>query len=346
MMNWSRSRNVRPYNMKRPLAATWAARSYAPLQAWFGAFFTLWLAQIGQAIPRMEHPWWLWAGLGFRSIAGTVAPLGGGALSASYLVFNHGADVEGARTLGFALQSVGMTSAATYLLCTSRIDWPAVGWAVLGFLDGAPLGIDLFAKGGATMIGLSLQAGLWTGFGALLLFRGRRIALADGSRDSGERGIWEFVAGFSGGLALFPLAGGCSAVPLYLVLIFRRRVRLRSAVASCVLLMTLSAFLGLATDSTNGGLEAQLGLWVASAPLACFGPPLGLLFMTRRSATPVLSVLAAACVAHGLWVLWALKEFLGAPGFSAVAMTLVVPIVAARWAERSALISDILAQRY
>ena len=297
-------------------------------------------------IPPIEHPWWIWAGLGIRSIAGTVAPIGGGTVSASYLVFNRSVDVAGARTLGFALQCVGMTSAATYLLCTSRIDWRAVGWSALGFLVGAPLGIDLFAVGGATMVGLTLQAGLWTGFGGLLILRGRKIALSDGSNDSGERGIGECVAGFLGGLALFPLAGGCSAVPLYLVLIFRRRVRLRSAVASCVLLMTLSAFLGLVTDSNIGGLKAQLGLWLASAPLACFGPPLGLLFMARRPATPVLLLLASVCVAHGLWALWELKEFLGALGLPAVAMAFVLPLVAARWAERSALIPDVMTQRY
>jgi uncharacterized membrane protein YfcA len=279
----------------------------AALAAWFASFFTIWLfaASSPAMIETSGRPWWLWAAMVFRSFVGAVAPLGGGAASIGLLVLKHGQNVEAARNVALGVQAVGTASAATYLLCVgARVDWAAAGWAALGFLAAAPFGLRWLDGFGVSPAGFAVHAALWAGFGLVLIWRGRWFAAVSDPRTTcPKRGLLELAAGLVGGAVLAPLAGGCAALPLYLVLVLIRRLDVRTATASCIVLMAMSSLLCVFVGPAREGLDlASLRIWVLIVPVSCIGAPLGLHMMRGSMVRPLLWLAAVVCLGHGAWV--------------------------------------------
>ena len=256
--------------------------------------------------------------------------MGGSAASISCLVLNDGAGFESARSLARALQSVGMISAIIYIFCTEiRVHLRAVSWGIAGFLAGAPLGWHWLSGFGATAAGLVVHAAIWAGFGTALMFNRTKIVHdRAGQTPEVQAGAWELAAGFAGGVAMSPLAGGCAAIPFYLVLVFGRRIDIRSAMASSLFIMLLSSLFGLRAGPNHGTLESgAFRTWVLVAPMACVGVPLGFRIAARAPVIPALAIIAISCLANGVWVINRVGNSLGSVDLLFAFTALVSPLL-------------------
>ena len=225
-----------------------------------------------------------------------------------------------------------MISAIVYILCTGiRVQLRAVRWGITGFLAGAPLGWHWLSGFGATAAGLVVHAAFWAGFGTALMFNRTKIVhdRADQSPDI-QAGAWELAAGFAGGVAMSPLAGGCAALPFYLVLVLGRRIDIRSAMASSLFIMLLSSLFGLFFCPGHWMLENwTYRTWILVAPLACVGAPLGFHFILRAPVIPALAAIAIACLAHVVWVMYRVGNSLTAVELLLAFSALVSPLLLA-----------------
>jgi len=285
-----------------------------PLIAWFALFFSIWsVAAASEA--RHESflgQWHLWLAVAVRSLAGSVAPIGSGAFSAPLLLMGGDSSVAAARNFAFAIQAVGLTSAATFILSRKMpVDWFALIWALAGCLLGTPLGFVAFGMERVAVEALSLHAILWGSFGfALLRWRGL-IAQANCSLDSyGARfGFLAFGAGFAGGLGVSAVLGAGAALPLYLVLVLFRRIALQTALATCILLMAFNSFLGLFWGIATEGFDHQnFRVWLEVAPLACVLAPMGLLLLDRVEPKTLLAIAGTTCVLQTVWSIAWLRD--------------------------------------
>ncbi|MDA1039417.1 MAG: sulfite exporter TauE/SafE family protein [Planctomycetota bacterium] len=126
--------------------------------------------------------------------------MGGGTVAFPILVLAYGLPATLGRDFSFAIQSIGMTSAAIFILCRrQQLAWATLGGSMAGSLIGLPLGILWVAPNIPTVWVKVLFAVFWAAFGVLHLARLDELLATTGN--TGRNGRKDFLAGLLVGAA-------------------------------------------------------------------------------------------------------------------------------------------------
>jgi len=105
------------------------------------------------------------------------------------------------------------------------------------------------------------------------------------------------VVGFFGGLLIASITGVGVDMLLFVILVLLFRVDARCAIASSVLLMTVTSIVGLSTNALAFGIPAEVWLnWYAAAPVVAIGAPLGALAASLIPRGITLGIVSTLCV--------------------------------------------------
>lgn len=232
-------------------------------------------------------------------IAGST-PMGGGTIGFPVLVLIFDEPATIGRDFSFAIQAIGMTSASIYILARRLpIAWRVLAPAMLGSMVGTPLGAILIAPLVDDLLVKLLFAITWAGFGIAQLRLMRDLLEPEPlarPHPNFERAAGG-VVGFFGGLLIASITGVGVDMLLFVILVLLFRVDARCAIASSVLLMTVTSIVGLSTNALAFGIPAEVWLnWYAAAPVVAIGAPLGALAASLIPRGITLGIVSTLCV--------------------------------------------------
>lgn len=232
-------------------------------------------------------------------IAGST-PMGGGTIGFPVLVLIFDEPATIGRDFSFAIQAIGMTSASIYILARRLpIAWRVLAPAMLGSVVGTPLGAILIAPLVDDLLVKLLFAITWAGFGIAQLRLMRDLLEPEPlarPHPNFERAAGA-VVGFFGGLLIASITGVGVDMLLFVILVLLFRVDARCAIASSVLLMTVTSIVGLSTNALAFGIPAEVWLnWYAAAPVVAIGAPLGALAASLIPRGITLGIVSTLCV--------------------------------------------------
>lgn len=232
-------------------------------------------------------------------IAGST-PMGGGTIGFPVLVLVFDQPATIGRDFSFAIQAIGMTSASVYILARRLpIAWRALAPAMLGSMIGTPLGAIFIAPRVDDLLVKLLFAITWAGFGiAQLRLMGDLLEPEPLARPhpNFER-VTGAVVGFFGGLLIASITGVGVDMLFFVILVLLVRVDARCAIASSVLLMTVTSIVGLLTNAVAFGIPTEVWTnWYAAAPVVALGAPLGALAASLIPRGITLGIVSMLCV--------------------------------------------------
>lgn len=254
------------------------------------------------------------------SYAAGSTPMGGGTVGFPILVLLFKQPAELGRDFSFAVQSIGMVSAAIFIFARRQ---PLAGamlkGAALGVMLGTPAGICLLAPFIPPLWIKLLFAVVWGAFGILHLRRIGEIASHIGMTDFDER--WDFRVGFLVGLASGALVVSVTGVGvdmvLYTVLVLLCRADLKIAIPTSVVIMALASVVGVVTKNLTTGMQPGVfENWLAAAPVVALGAPLGVFVVDLIGRKPTLVFVALLCVGQFIWTCHDERSSLGVPGIT------------------------------
>lgn len=255
---------------------------------------------------RVAAHWPISIAMALGSYVAGSTPMGGGTIGFPVLVLFFDQPADFGRQFSFLIQSIGMTSASIYILCSRR----TVAWGVLPWAAGAsalslvathywlfPLVSDVAVK--------LTFAGIWGGFGLVTLVKLRQLLAHHHAPTLGPRP--DMLLGVAGGL-IGGLASGLTGVGVdmvvYTLLVLVYRADLRPAIATSVILMSWNSMVGALLTFADGGVEAEVfSNWMAASPIVLLGAPLGAWVMTRIRRGPTLLFVSALCILQLVWTL-------------------------------------------
>jgi uncharacterized membrane protein YfcA len=293
---------------------------------WLAVFYAAWAWLVGfqgHGDTARAH-WPMAVAMAAGSYAAGSTPMGGGTVGFPILVLLFDQPAQLGRDFSFAVQSIGMTSAAIFILARRQ---PLAGAMLKGAVFGATLGTPLGIFGVAPWVpGLWIKlvfAVVWGSFGILHLWRIREIAEHEGMTDFDEH--WDIRVGFIAGLAASAVFVSVSGVGvdmvLYTVLVLLCRADLKIAIPTSVIIMAYASTLGILTKLAFTGVEPGVfGNWLAAAPVVAVGAPLGVFVVQFSGRKPTLVVVAVLCVGQ---LVWTLSREWDALGFGGAAVSLL-----------------------
>ena len=276
---------------------------------WLFLFFGCWIFLVafhGQWETAKDH-WPMAVAMAAGSYAAGSTPMGGGTVGFPIIVLLFDQPAQLGRDFSFAIQAIGMTSAAIFILARRQpLAWAMLKGAILGAIIGVPLGIFAVAP---FIPGLWIKlifAVVWGSFGLLHLWRTREIAEHEGMTDFDEH--WDHRVGFVVGLsacALFVSVSGVGVdMVLYTVLVLLCRADLKIAIPTSVIIMAFASTLGILIKIAFTGVQpGTYGNWLAAAPVVAIGAPLGVFVVQFIGRKPTLLIVAALCVGQLIWTL-------------------------------------------
>jgi len=277
--------------------------------AWLLLVYAGWLALVigGDLWETARAHWPMAVAMAFGSYVAGSTPMGGGTVGFPVLVLLMDMPATLGRDFSFAIQSVGMTSAGIYVLCSGKeIEWPMLRAALLGALIGTPLGVIYVAPLASDLFIKLLFAGMWCSFGLLHLRRIDEITKYEGMtpHDKAFDHKVGFVVGLFGSLTVASITGVGIDMTIYMVLVLWCHADLKIAIPTSVLLMAFTSLVGLATKLLLGDLQpGTFENWLAAAPVVAIGAPLGALVVSRLGRRPTLLVVSVLCVVQFFWTL-------------------------------------------
>ncbi len=322
-------------------------RLLRPFFVWLGAFYLGWLLLVllnDEVATVMAH-WPIAFAMSFGSYFAGSTPMGGGTVGFPVLVLLFGQPASFGRDFSFAVQSIGMTSAAIYILATRQ---PVAGRlllsAIAGSAVGTPLGLLFIAPYIPSAAAKLLFAVVWASFAVLTLSRLRVMANLTGMIEASPRVemITGALTGLLGGALVASVTGVGIDMLIYVVLVLARRADLRIAIPTSVILMAATsligiAFQGLLLDSIQPGVW---GNWLAAAPIVALGAPLGALIVTKVGRAPTLVIVSVLCLGQFAWAFMQEIEHIGWWGGAAAVLGVLIAQrmfeVLSRWGDRLA----------
>ncbi|MGD8175821.1 sulfite exporter TauE/SafE family protein [Marinimicrobium sp. ARAG 43.8] len=289
---------------------------------WLGLFYAAWLLlmQIDGNWQAAKEHWPMALAMALGSYAAGSTPMGGGTVGFPVLVLLFDMPATLGRDFSFAVQSIGMVSAAIFILCRRQpLAWSMLKGSVVGALIGTPIGILFFAPLIPELWIKVTFAVLWGSFGVLHLYRIGEISGHIGMTEFDEH--WDHRVGFILGLAASVLAVSVTGVGidmvLYAALVLLCRADLKIAIPTSVVIMGLTSFYGVIIKSvTHSWQPGVYENWLAAAPIVALGAPLGVFIVERIGRKPILLVVAALCVGQFIWTCFAEQEALGLLGIA------------------------------
>ena len=287
---------------------------------WLGVFYVVWLALVvaGSHWATIKEHWGIAVAMAAGSYVAGSTPMGGGTVGFPILVLLFEQPATLGRDFSFAIQAIGMTSAAIFILCRRQpLEWPMLRAALIGSLIGTPIGIFFVAPLVSGLIIKILFAVIWASFGVLHLHRIREITGNHGITPTNHR--FDYTTGFLAGLlssATFASITGVGIdMALYTVLVLVCHADLKIAIPSSVIAMAFTSMVGIGTKLATGTLETGVyENWLAAAPVVAVGAPLGAWVVSKVGRKPTLVVVSILCVLQFVWTCyheWLLLQIKG-----------------------------------
>lgn len=284
-------------------------RELRPFLIWLVLLYSSWalLVAFGGHLETVLAHWPISVAMAAGSYVAGSTPMGGGTVGFPVLVLLLDLPATLGRDFSFAVQSVGMTSASIYILCSRQpLEWPMLRAAMLGSLIGTPLGIFLLAPYASDLFVKLLFAGMWCSFGLLHLARIRELAGREGIAPmnlSFDHRIG-FSVGLVGSITVASITGVGIDMLLYVVLVLLCHADLRIAIPTSVLLMAFTSLVGISVKLAFGTvMPGTFEHWLAAAPIVAIGAPVGALVVSRMGRRSTLIVVSVLCVAQFVWTL-------------------------------------------
>ncbi len=279
-----------------------------PWIVWAGGFLLVWATLVATQgwWDRVFEHWPIAIAMALGSYVAGSTPMGGGTVGFPVLVLLFDQPADFGRQFSFLIQSVGMTSAAIYIVCSGRgLAYRVMYWA-----------------GGASMCSLVLThyliyphvpgavikltfACIWGGFGLVTLIKLRELlthhhAPTMTARSDAVLGV---VAGLIGGTASGMTGVGIDMV-IYTALVMIYRSDLRPAIATSVVLMAWNSVVGTGLSLIDGSVEPEVvSNWLAASPVVLFGAPIGAFMVSRIPRGPTLIFVSLLCILQLVWTI-------------------------------------------
>jgi uncharacterized membrane protein YfcA len=290
---------------------------------WLAVFYSVWGWLVfgkGQWPIAMAH-WPIAVAMAVGSYVAGSTPMGGGTVGFPVLVLLFKMPATLGRDFSFAIQAIGMVSAAIFIISRRQpLAWSMLKGAMLGAVIGLPFGIFFFAPFVPELWIKLVFAIIWASFGVLHLYRLGEISSHVGMTEFDER--WDFRVGLLIGLVasatVVSVTGVGIEMMLYAALVLLCRADLKIAIPSAVVLMGFTSAVGIGIKSLTTGLQPGVyGNWLAAAPIVPLGAPLGALVVSLVGRRPTLLVVAVLCVGQFVWTCSMEREALGVFGLIA-----------------------------
>lgn len=289
---------------------------------WLAGFYAVWLyLVIGLDLwPEAKSHWPIAAAMAIGSYAAGSTPMGGGTVGFPVLVLLFELPASLGRDFSFAVQSIGMTSAAIFILARRQpIAWSMLNGAMLGSLVGTPLGIWVIAPYIPELWIKLTFAVVWASFGVLHLYRINEIAGHSGMVEFSEKwdfkiGVW---VGVVAGATVVSVTGVGIDMVVYTALVLLCQTDLKIAIPTSVIIMAFNSVLGIAVKGFVTGIQPGVfENWLAAAPVVALGAPLGVFIVALIGRKPTLLVVAVLCVLQFFWTMHTERLTLGVSGMA------------------------------
>jgi len=283
--------------------------SLLPFVAWLVVFYAAWLTfvLVGDYLETVLTHWPMALAMAFGSYAAGSTPMGGGTVGFPILVLLMDLPAKLGRDFSFAIQAVGMTSAAIFILCKRmELEWPMLRAALPGVLIGTPLGILYVAPLATDLFIKLLFAAMWCSFGLLHLRRINEIIGYEGMtpHDVAFDHKIGFAVGLLGSLLISSITGVGIDMMIYMVLVLWCHADLKIAIPTSVILMAFTSLVGIAFKLMLGDIQTgTFENWLAAAPVVAIGAPLGSYVVSKIGRKPTLIVVSLLCVLQFAWTL-------------------------------------------
>lgn len=294
---------------------------------WLALWYVAWLAIVflGGHVGTVRDHWPIAVAMAIGSYFAGSTPMGGGTIGFPVLVLILGESAALGRDFSLAVQSIGMTSAAIFILASRRpLERTLLLWTLVGVTVATPLAAAFVAGRVGDVWIKMIFAVIWCSFGILHFVKMREIVAAHGvtrTTTSFDREIG-LAVGVVGGMLAAIVGVGVDMV-LYAVLVLLYRADLKAAIPTSVVAMAYASVVGTLSHAALGTMDPQVfGHWIAAAPIVAIGAPFGALAVHYLPRTPTLVVVSGLCVLQYVWMLARTK-----PTGSALAFAIVGVVV-------------------
>lgn len=301
---------------------------------WLALFFSVWAYLVfgqGQWETAKAH-WPIALAMALGSYVAGSTPMGGGTVGFPVLVLFFDMPATLGRDFSFAVQSIGMTSAAIFIAARRQpLAMSMLKGAMLGSLIGTPLGIFFVAPLVPELWIKVVFAVIWASFGILHLYRIREIAEHTGMTEFDEG--WDFrvglVMGLFATLTIVATTGVGIDMVLYSALVLLCRADLKIAIPTSVVIMAFTSVLGVIIKNLSTGLQPGVyENWLAAAPVVALGAPLGVFIVGLIGRKPTLLFVAVLCVIQYVWTCTAEFDALGLRGVAIACIAVIACLLA------------------
>lgn len=282
----------------------------APITAIYSAWIT-YMTSTNQWYLFIDN-WFMSVTMIFASfIAGATAE-GGGAVAFPIMtiIFNIQPDV--ARNFSFAIQSIGMTSAA-YFIFTRKIPIEKVylSFCSLGGFFGLIFGTYLITPIVSSAYTKMFFVSLWLSFGIALFYlnknKSRQVTTSLPSLNLIEK-LFLVFCGFLGGIVVSIVGSGIDILT-FSVLTIRYRLSEKVATSTSVCLMAGNSVIGFFIHAfwiKDFGIY-EFEYWLVCIPIVIFGAPLGAYFISNCSRNFIANLLYFILCAQFIGALLVIK---------------------------------------
>ena len=278
----------------------------SPWLVWVGCFLLTWvlLVSIQGWWDRVFEHWAIAVAMALGSYVAGSTPMGGGTVGFPVLVLLFEQPADYGRQFSFLIQSIGMTSAAIYIMCSRRaLAWRVMLWA--GMASAVSLTLThylLYPHVAGTVVKITFAC-IWGGFGLVTLVKLRELLAHHHEPTLSPRSDMTLglLAGLIGGVASGLTGVGIDMV-IYTALVMVYRADLRPAIATSVILMALNSVVGSTLCIVDGSIEDEVfSNWLAASPVVLFGAPIGAYMVSRIPRGPTLVFVSLLCVLQLVW---------------------------------------------
>jgi uncharacterized protein len=217
-----------------------------------------------------------------------------------------------ARNFAFAIQSIGMTSAALLIFgLRIKVEWNYIAFVTIGGLFGLVFGTYYVVPLISPVIAKLFFVSLWLSFGIALWIENRRPhrqvfdSIQNFNRNDKVRLV---IFGLIGGIISSIFGTGINIFTFCLMTIYYR-VNEKVATPSSVIIMTIETLFGLFlhTQIINDFQPEAFELWLACVPVVVFFAPLGAFVISRLPRESIAKILYVILVVQFVGAIWVIK---------------------------------------
>lgn len=323
-----------------PLPGRSRARRLAPWLVALALFYAAWLGLIisGDLWQTVREHWGIAVAMAAGSYVAGATPMGGGTVGFPILVLLFHLPATLGRDFSFAVQSIGMTSAALFILCQRQpLERPMLGWAIAGSSVGTPLGILCIAPLIPPLLIKIVFAVIWASFGILHLYRMKEIAGHEGLAPGAHRfdRTAGLLVGFLAGATIASITGVGIDMVIYAVLVLLCQADLKIAIPTSVVIMAFTSLLGSAVKGLFTGFQPGVfEHWLAAAPIVALGAPLGAFVVAKVGRELTLFFVSFLCVGQFIWTMSQEWPALGWAGLGLSILGVLISNLLFEWLHR------------